>query len=99
MIRTENFGNGRFWTDAIQIPGSPMRPRQRLHGPAAEPLSFRNDYMGSLQEVYRYDDSGKKTHVNTKLKQFKSFAKSPPRRIETRGIPSNRKSWMEYFDL
>ncbi len=35
----------------------------------AEPLSFRNDYMGLMQEVYRYDDSGKKTHVNTRLKQ------------------------------
>ena len=44
---------------------------------AAEPLSFRNDYMGILQEVYRYDDHGKKTHVNTKLKQeLKSFART-----------------------
>ena len=24
----------------------------------AEPLSFQNDYMGTMQEVYRYDDSG-----------------------------------------
>jgi hypothetical protein len=45
--------------------------------PAAEPLSFRNDYMGLLQEVYRYDDHGKKTHVNAKLKQeFTSFART-----------------------
>ena len=43
----------------------------------AEPLSFRNDYMGLMQEVYRYDDSGKKTHVNTKLKQeLTSFART-----------------------
>ena len=27
---------------------------------AAEPLSFQNDYMGVFQEVYRYDESGKK---------------------------------------
>lgn len=41
---------------------------------AAEPLSFRNDYMGILQEVYRYNDEGKKTHVNAKLKaDLKSF--------------------------
>jgi hypothetical protein len=33
----------------------------------AEPLSFRNDYMSLMQEVYRYDDSGKKTHVNARL--------------------------------
>jgi hypothetical protein len=43
----------------------------------AEPLSFRNDYMGLMQEVYRYDDSGKKTHVNTRLKaELKSFART-----------------------
>ena len=35
----------------------------------AEPLSFRNDYMGLMQEVYRYDDAGKKTHVNAQLKE------------------------------
>ncbi len=45
--------------------------------PAAEPLSFRNDYMGLLQEVYRYNDSGKKTHVNTRLMQeLTSFART-----------------------
>lgn len=34
----------------------------------AEPLSLRNDYMGLMLEVYRYDESGQKTHVNTRLK-------------------------------
>ena len=44
--------------------------------PAAEPLSFRNDYMGLLQEVYRYGADGRKTHVNAKLKQeLTSFAR------------------------
>lgn len=43
----------------------------------AEPLSFRNDYMGLLQEIYRYDDDGKRTHVNARLKQgLKSFART-----------------------
>ena len=42
----------------------------------AEPLSFRNDYMGIMQEVYRYDDAGNKTHVNSSLKQeLRSFAR------------------------
>ena len=42
---------------------------------AAEPLSFQNDYVGVFQEVYRYDDAGKKTHVNTRLKaELQSFA-------------------------
>ena len=52
-----------------------------MHTPAApdmaEPLSFRNDYLGLMQEVYRYDNSSKKTHVNAKLKQeLTSFAKT-----------------------
>ena len=45
--------------------------------PAAEPLSFRNDYMGLLQEVYRYDDHGRKIHINARLKQeLTSFART-----------------------
>ncbi len=44
---------------------------------AAEPLSFQSDYMGLFQEVYRYDEPGKKTHVNTRLKaELKSFART-----------------------
>ena len=44
--------------------------------PVAEPLSFQNDYVGLFQEVYRFDDAGKKTHVKAKLKQeLKSFAR------------------------
>lgn len=43
----------------------------------AEPLSFRNDYMGTMQEVYRYGDDGQKTHVNARLKQdLKFFART-----------------------
>jgi len=43
---------------------------------AAEPLSFQNDYLGVLQEVYRYDEADKKTHVNTRLKaELTSFAR------------------------
>jgi hypothetical protein len=38
-------------------------------GLAAEPVSFRNDYMGLCQEVYRYDDDGKRTHVVPRLKR------------------------------
>ena len=56
---------------------------------AAEPLSFRNDYMGIMQEVYRYDDSGKKTHVNAKLKQdLKSFARTWFKNLKDQGFLS-----------
>jgi hypothetical protein len=44
-------------------------------GTAAEPVSYRNDYPGIFQEVYRYDDAGRCTHVLPTLKQvLKEFA-------------------------
>ena len=62
------------------------------HGEAstAEPLSFQNDYMGLFQEVYRYDDSGKKTHVNSRLKQeLKSFARTWFQNLKDQGFLSD----------
>jgi hypothetical protein len=53
----------------------------------AEPLSFRNDYMGIMQEIYRYDDDGKKTHVNAKLKQdLKFFATTWLQNLKDQGF-------------
>ena len=58
--------------------------------PAAEPLSFRNDYMGLLQEVYRYDDHGRKTHVNARLKQeLTSFARTWFKNLKDQGFLSD----------
>jgi hypothetical protein len=46
-------------------------------GVAAEPVSFRNDYLGTVQEVYRYDEAGRRTHVVPSLKQeLKKFAQA-----------------------
>jgi len=46
-------------------------------GLAAEPVSFRNDYRGIVQEVYRYDETGRRTHVVSSLKQdLKEFAQA-----------------------
>ena len=46
-------------------------------GAAAEPVSFRNDYLGIVQEVYRYDETGRRTHMVPSLKQeLKEFAES-----------------------
>ena len=46
-------------------------------GAAAEPVSFRNDYLGLSQEVYRYDETGRRTHVLPTLKQdLMEFAES-----------------------
>jgi len=53
----------------------------------AEPISFRNDYMGLYQEVYRYDDQGKRTHVLPKLKaELKSFARTWFRNLKDQGF-------------
>ncbi|UVT17046.1 MAG: hypothetical protein H8K04_05700 [Nitrospira sp.] len=44
-------------------------------GVAAEPVSFRNDYLGISQEAYRYNEAGRRTHVFPTLKQeLKTFA-------------------------
>ncbi len=46
-------------------------------GAAAEPVSFRNDYLGLVQEVYQYDEEGRRTHVLPTLQQdLKEFAGS-----------------------
>lgn len=56
----------------------------------AEPLSFRNDYMGLMQEIYRYDNDGKKTHVNARLKQdLKSFARTWFNNLKDQGFLGN----------
>jgi len=44
---------------------------------AAEPVSYRNDYLGLSQEVYRYDEAGRRTHLVPALKQeLKEFARA-----------------------
>ncbi len=56
---------------------------------AAEPISFRNDYMGLHQEVYRYNEEGKATHVNVRLKaELKSFARTWFRNLKEQGFLS-----------
>ncbi len=45
------------------------------NGSVAEPVSYRNDYLRVFQEVYRYDETGRRTHVLPRLKQdLREFA-------------------------
>ena len=45
-------------------------------GTAAEPVSYRHDYLGIVQDVYRYDEVGRRTHVVLSLKQdLQDFAR------------------------
>jgi len=46
-------------------------------GAAAEPVSYRNDYLGIVQDVYWYDEAGRRTHVPPMLKQdLQEFARA-----------------------
>jgi hypothetical protein len=46
-------------------------------GVVAEPVFFRNDYLGIVQDVYRYDEMGRRTHVLPMLKEdLMEFAES-----------------------
>lgn len=53
----------------------------------AEPVSFRNDYMGLMQEVYDYNDDGVRTGVRPKLKaELKSFARTWFKNLRQQGF-------------
>ena len=55
----------------------------------AEPLSFRNDYLGITQEIYRYEEDGKKTHVDARLKQdLTSFGRTWFQNLKDQGFLS-----------
>ncbi len=57
----------------------------------AEPISFRNDYVGLHQEVYRYNEQGKATHVDARLKaELKSFARLWFRNLKNQGFLSTQ---------
>ena len=50
--------------DLMRDPEIVFEIREIAKAHTAEPLSYRNDFVGTLQEVYRYDDAGRKTHVD-----------------------------------
>lgn len=53
----------------------------------AEPVSFRDDSSGLLQEVYRYDSTGRKTHVLPQLKtELRTFARTWFRNLKSQGF-------------
>lgn len=54
---------------------------------AAEPISFRNDYLGAFSEVYLYDDDGRRTHVRPGEKaDLKRFARFWFRNLRAQGF-------------
>ena len=64
---------------------------------AAEPLSYRNDYMGIMQEVYIYNDAGKKAYLRSYLKNdLTAFAKTWFETINDQGLlgPQAVRDWL-----
>ena len=61
---------------------------RKAHGVrAAEPLSFRNDFTGTYQEVYRYSPQGRRTHLVPSLKnELRSFARMWFRNLRAQGF-------------
>ena len=58
-----------------------------LHELGAEPITFRNDFVGVLQDVYEYDDSGRRTRVYLSRKaDLRSFARIWFRNIRAQGF-------------
>jgi len=54
---------------------------------AAEPLSFRNDFTGTYQEVYRYSPQGRRTHLVPRLKnELRNFARMWFRNLHAQGF-------------
>lgn len=53
----------------------------------AEPISFRNDFVGAYQEVYAYDDHGRRTQLRPQLKrELKDFARLWFRNLKAQGF-------------
>lgn len=59
-------------------------------GPIAEPISFRNDYMNLHQEIYLYDNAGKRTYVRPGLKrELKAFSRTWFKNLHAQGFFSS----------
>jgi len=62
-----------------------------IHALGAEPISFRNDYGGALNEVYTFDASGRRTGVYPKRRaDLVSFARMWFRNLRAQGFLSDR---------
>ena len=58
-----------------------------FHALGAEPISFRNDYVGAHYEVYAYDDAGRRTGVYAKRRaELISFTRIWFRNIRAQGF-------------
>ena len=78
---------GKQRGDVMRDPEMIFEIRMYAAPDMAEPLSFRNDYMGLMQEVYRNGDDGKKTQVDARLKQeLNAFVKTWFQNLKDQGF-------------
>ena len=53
----------------------------------AEPISFRNDFLGAYQEACSYDDPGRRTGVDSRLRtQLDTFARTWFKNLREQGF-------------
>lgn len=64
----------------------------------AEPISFQNDYMGTYQEVYTYDEDGKRQGIrlNAKL-ELKAFAQRWFANLRAQGFLSEKNKVKSFY--
>ena len=63
--------------DLMRDPEMVFALHQHAEAVMAEPIEFRNDYMGVRQEVFEYDANGHRTHIRPRLKkELLAFARA-----------------------
>jgi hypothetical protein len=73
--------------DLMRDPEIVFEIRTSAGARTAEPLSFRNDFTGTNQEVYRYSPQGRRTHLVPSLKnELRSFARMWFRNLRAQGF-------------
>ena len=73
--------------DLMRDPEIVFEIRTALGVRTGEPLSFRNDFTGTYQEVYRYSPQGRRTHLVPSLKkELRSFARMWFRNLRAQGF-------------
>ncbi|MEX2205434.1 MAG: hypothetical protein WEF50_04315 [Myxococcota bacterium] len=61
-----------------------------FHALGAEPISFRNDYVGAHHEVYAYDEAGRRTGVYPKRRAgLVSFTRVWILNLRAQGFPGD----------
>ena len=80
--------------DLMRDPDIVLMFQNPPHGPIAEPVSFRNDYVSLNQEVYRYDEAGRRTEASPQLKlSLNDFVQTWSANLKEQGFFGAKAIW------